>query len=873
MGKSKKAVIAMIVCLLLCGCTLWACNKPSEGDNASKNVAFTAYRQKVTAILRDHGIHVNDVDGTQTNDKKNAGAAYGGARAADGNQTIADAVAADSGKKPDVQSIHNMRDDLFEQTLFVSLYMGDALLNDFGQKDIYGVAVQYGRQYFMLAQKEGKDYVCIYSPDFYAGQDFYMTMCIDYRSASEYSYTFVQYTEDMTEAVYAHGTAQKQFYAVSASTAYAEGNYLYHAASEDDGYSSRLNIASCLESVRSHFTAFSVSDIRAVGTARYELTEEQWQRLNEKYFGQSGDKETVEKGWQFAKVGSVRVAYLYMADGEKTVEIPADCEYVAAEMIVEDEKGAVEELIIPRSVKGVARTHDPVTGEPYTELHAVPASQWILQFRSRAPQGNARALPSVTVHEGSPLFRAGRGHLYTADGALVYLADCPLSSLDLGEYTDDALNDLVYAVREGEYSKLFSQISRLEITLQDLRRNVLFEDLFACLPALRQLTIGGNALQEGDVPSLPVTVFGDLTVTINVVTRQKSGLPDIRFVLDEPHTVNVLVPYVCPVPQIAGADGHVTVQVGIPQDLYEQLFGQVYGGVRVQYASGSLTEQQKQAFAFSVHERSGAPELAAVLQNGDFGASVDVPRAYGLHVTALAVKEAPAAVEIVLHDGIRWLVFEEQTEGLVLRYDGTVEQFENNVRIVCYGSMYSFVLRHADGEKTYTGGFTAPAEELCTITLVYTDAQNAEQRITVPNVRKGVLYETHDLEREISADGSRLYAWSGDDGSVHIFNNSLYPDGDTVYTAVKIRDYRQSFTLTHNDFTVSMEYYWGSDTVEIQSAFYRGANLFVGDNRWDSVVLVSEDKENYFEIQPVFAYAIDNNGYLTVAIADLILRT
>ena len=156
---------------------------------------------------------------------------------------------------------------------------------------------------------------------------------------------------------------------------------------------------------------------------------------------------------------------------------------------------------------------------------------------------------------------------------------------------------------------------------------------------------------------------------------------------------------------------------------------------------------------------------------------------------------------------------------------------------------------------------------------MYTDAQNIEQSITVPNVRKGVLYETYDLEREISADGSRLYAWLGDDGSVHIFNNSLYPDGDTVYTAVKIRDYRQSFTLSHNDFTVSMEYYWGSDTIEIQSAFYRGANLFVGDNRWDSVVLVSEDKENYFEIQPVFAYANDNNGYLTVAIADLILRT
>lgn len=660
--KSRFTVFA-IVCAVVCACLfgLAACGNGSDGtDKASKNAEFVEYRNKIVSILKDNGVYVNDFsDGEQAEKEVKNGAAPVGSkhgaevRQQDGNRNIAEAVSSDGGRTDSIESIISMRDDLFEQSLFSSLYIGDALISYHKRKSFYDIPVKLGfstRQYAKIVKRDGKDTVYVYSPagSMFDDKDIYITASVDFKSAEEYSYTFLQFTEDISYALYVHGNSAKEFYCVSYSENDPGNNYLYYAPDNGKGWMSCVLVKECLDGVRAQFDAVNARDVASTEQYKFEITEKQQEELAEKYFGRASKSDGIMFESDEYNINGKRIAMAYHADGEFIVELPADEEYYLLDnFIVRDGADSVKELIIPGNVIGIVKQNDDKeeSGNFYVETTAVDFSPVL--YRDTAQ--TYAVFTSVTVRGESPLFASGTGHLRDKSGKIIFVADYPLESyypelpivgdvsayknlfgkiteldIELSDYYEHDLGFDEKAQVLGFATKRMTELKTINITSSDKIVNIHAEMLELNLTLNKDATVNVSFDCDGLGARIAVDSASSNTLTLNLLKLPVSNMCLVNIYADN---------------DVANNNVSVTVNTDYSQSMYETVYSHcVFADMKnVNYNYGSGGGDGLDGFTvkmLSLNEFD--PCLTLLMNDADDGSVIDVPSEYmGVKLTEL----------------------------------------------------------------------------------------------------------------------------------------------------------------------------------------------------------------------------------------------
>ncbi|MDE6302820.1 MAG: hypothetical protein K2M36_04470, partial [Clostridia bacterium] len=161
----------------------------------------------------------------------------------------------------------------------------------------------------------------------------------------------------------------------------------------------------------------------------------------------------------------------------------------------------------------------------------------------------------------------------------------------------------------------------------------------------------------------------------------------------------------------------VTVNVEIPEMLFETSNiakpnpdGNSEDTVKIVYAqSPALTDEQKDFFTFAFHNfTDGKTEMTAVSSDKRYSETkrVTMPDKFIYDVTAISLPPS-GNIEIELNANIKYVVKDplQSYEGIsTLIFNGTLEQFKQQVEIISENDDYIFYLQPNDGEKTLFEG-------------------------------------------------------------------------------------------------------------------------------------------------------------------------
>lgn len=549
MKKNFFITMLSLICVLCLSFGLVACGGKNSGntDKSLRNADFVQYRKKITAVIKDNGMHVNDFDSD-----KNARSSSNGVKSAivkefatiseytSDSTGIADAVMSDADKQESIRSIVSMRDELFEQTFFISLMLGDGISNFYNQKKFYNIPVLFEEweQYFDVTNQNGIDYVRCYMPKgFFEDKEMFVVAYIDYTSTSNYTWTFLQYTHDLSNAIYAHGTSAKEFYCVSKANSNSDSNYLLYASDNYVGYESTVqsSVNACFEKVKSYFNMMPQNEMRALINNRHTINAQQQAQLSEKYFGTSSNK---IYGVRFANNGEdilingKKIITEYIArEGERVVELPEDEEYYLFNNFqVIDTSNSVMDLKIPKNIVGiVAENKDDagnLKGDFYAESDVYDLNFSLYCDENNDGNGIFKAFNNFIVESGSPLFGSGAGHLKDKDGKIVFLADYPLETLDF---------DLLKNIDITAYNNLFNNLHDISINLRDFYNSDMgdYDDLSVIERiigvAKKPLNLYLNSYKDESVLensawfSLDLKPANDLTIYIDFKSKNLCG--------------------------------------------------------------------------------------------------------------------------------------------------------------------------------------------------------------------------------------------------------------------------------------------------------------------------------------------------------------
>ncbi len=678
----KKLLTFVLSGLSAIACTLGLAACGGKGDDAEKNEDFASYKKKVVSILQDNGIDVNDTSASKS--KSAAKVAYANS---DGNKLIKDTVLADAGRTDATGSIISMRDDLFEQSLYISLYVGDALVTDFNQKTIYDIPVKidFGadtQQYFKIIKKDNLDYVLAYVPDFYANKDFYVSACVDYTSQTNYSYTFLQYTEDMSEALYAHGNSQKEFYCVSYSESDSHDEYLYYASDDQRGWMSLGDSQKCLNAVKSEFSKFAVGDIKANVNFKHTITQEMFIKLSEKYFGGSGSEKVLGAVYATNSYGNdmllngKKILTRYWAENKSTLKLPTDGQYyLAYDFRVEDYSGKVTELVIPENVSGIAypaKEDGAVYDENYYAVGTADRLRLSLDYIADN-RSDAAVFGKITVEENSPVFKSGTGHLKDKNGNTVYYADYPTEMLDLNEKAETLI----------QFSHLYTAIWDSVTTVNlDIAAQFSCQEIMMRLTALTTVNVTDkNNGQSG----YDVILCFNNEVTVNIEIESTDAeywrASRIELVASNINNARATVNFnrVCPIPDIrldSNAKPSVIINTCMSQLNYQATFGRLpYSGddsVQINYGG----EQGESDFEFAWTDDYGL-KAGLKLSQSFTSKEITVPATFGKFTVESFLLDANIIAErelkLTISDGVR-IEFTAPQEGLT---------FDNRLFVLC----------------------------------------------------------------------------------------------------------------------------------------------------------------------------------------------
>ena len=280
MKKKSFIAIAVALCALICVFSFAGCSKTTAIEE------FNAFKQKVITVLSDNGVDVV-MSGQAAEESKtvvSSTAKYNSVSVVD---KINEIILNDSKVKSDAQGVEEVRQEMYDQALSITLVVGDGMVNNHGADTIYNASVFvdcWWKTYMEFKTSGTLTTINTYSPELdgvcaYAG-----SVYLDFKSKDDYTFVMLLVWGDGRMG-YRYGNAQKQFvyFDYDPQDVYT---YIYCSTKLGEGYISRdTQLAkSCFELVEQQFDGMKVKDYEYLTNQKYTIDEEEWLSLCEKYF-------------------------------------------------------------------------------------------------------------------------------------------------------------------------------------------------------------------------------------------------------------------------------------------------------------------------------------------------------------------------------------------------------------------------------------------------------------------------------------------------------------------------------------------------------------------------------------------------------------
>ncbi len=882
--KRKIAVTLLSAVFTLAGAAgISACAKPGgSGDKSAQNADFVTYRKKVVSVLKDNGIFVNDFD---VGEEKTAQGKTNAVTASyPEHSSVIQQIIMSGNPQEDYEGAKNDRDSIFEQTFYLSLVIGDAISNYYNEKNLYGITVYFEEwnQYFEILKNGDNDIVQCYSPSVGGQSESVITLELEYKNATDYSFTCMQIWDN--QQIYCYGNSAKEYFLVCRDTGVDNNNFIRYMPAENTGYfcDSLEAVNACYELIKDSIKAVDQAPIKAIkDEVKYSLTPEQSQNTLDKYFKNTGSGGVERHGVEYSEINGKKVAIGYFAKGENRIEIPGDVQYISNRFTVEDNEGTVTELYIPASVKAVINMENGETA---------PSSEFYLDVYD-IKANNLKILTGVTVENGSTLFMPGTGHLKSPEGEYVYFSNCPLD-----EFTTDMVTDkLLNALHEGNYSRLFTNITELTLNLCEdvIKMNAVYEYVLPAMQSLTTLNLYGDFTRYTNIDTVRIELNNSVVVNCefecNWNQYDRSPAPALAFIRNRGNSATVNLKGLSRVDAVNSDGATVIVNSDAPEYLYTALsvpLPSTDENVTVNFSNDGLTPEQVDIFTFKPNTRSDGINLTAVLNYNISEVTATVPDKLGVTVNALEIRNT-LANRIELNPSLKYILIEDENHerAITLKYNGTKEQFERDIQIICYVDNYTYTLEYDGGSEIISGMFNVPDEELCTVTVNF-----GGETLVFDHIRKN-----NELNLDIILDGEAVkglledgatYAWLGDDSSVTPVYHDVYytdlgkvtPAGDTAYTLVKLKaepDGTQLINIDNGEISGTLIINWLSGYAYTESGLlYKGDTYFQSDNiklTQENIFYCDSKDNDPVTGEPVgqkkltvkFKIIVDADGYLT----------
>ena len=277
--KFIVTIIAVALCALICAFSFAGCSKPSGVEE------FSAFKQKVITVLKDNGINIVENQDSKTEGAKvSLTAKYVSTNSVEQMNSI---VLSDSDVVSNSIRVDEVRQEMYEQALFIPLVVGDGMVNNHNADTIYNTSVLvdcWWKSYMEFKTSGTVTTINLYAPASdddcaYAGEVY-----LDYTSKDDYTFLMLVVYED-GRIGYRYGNSQKQFVYLDydPQDTYSE---IYCSAKVGEGYISQdaKVVKNCFELVKSQFVDMKVDDYKYLTNQKYTIDEQEWVSLCAKYF-------------------------------------------------------------------------------------------------------------------------------------------------------------------------------------------------------------------------------------------------------------------------------------------------------------------------------------------------------------------------------------------------------------------------------------------------------------------------------------------------------------------------------------------------------------------------------------------------------------
>ncbi len=734
----KKNLLALLSVILAAVClfALAACNNNDNDDKSFNNIEFSEYREKVISVLKDNDIFVNDI-GENGKTKRSAVSSDASAAPAaypENADSIHDIIM--SGNPiSDYESVKSDRDSIFEQSLYISLIIGDALSNYHNVTSFYNIPVYFEiwNQYFEIVKKGNSDLVRVYTPANESNEDTVLTMELRYNSVSDYSFTCIQI--EGAQTIYAYGNSAKRYVRITKdirSDLQGVDSGIYYIPSDGEGYivTDADVVDRCYNMIKDETETIDKKPIIDIkDKVKYTVTSAQGTQTMSKYFGNDKGQET---GIQFdgsEKFNGKKVAIAYVADESSTVELPDNEEYyISSNFNVWDSHGNVNELVIPQNVLGFVAQRG--NGYIAAELDNIHLGIYVDLYNNG--NGTYEIFDKFTVKDGSPFFKSGEGHLYTTSGQVICVADYPLEQFDLDILS--ATSDYI-----DSYKNLFKKIERIDIDTDKLYNpeyddfsNIrIIEKAIQSAPNLSDITIASKRATSDRQAyfSLEVEPRKNINISLDVSGNTVVAL-NFKNTAQTAKTVAITVenlPRNCQGSIQLYYTGNISASVSL--DMTEQYYNAFYykciysenKNIPYNFKSAGAEESGFNGMNITPSLRDSL-ELAVKIDSVENGAEIRVPNAYcGADITEVQLNcdvFGDKTAKVYLPKNISSMSFytmnptEEQyndfyigtlqNPNLTLAYSGTYEQFGYLYLRHLEGRTLSFTVQCSDGTHSFT---------------------------------------------------------------------------------------------------------------------------------------------------------------------------
>lgn len=488
--KKKYLWLALAATLTLAAC--------GGGKNPVKNAEFEEFSSQVSAVMYDIGLKSTPPEtaaptAKQSGLKQGGDAAIMSATDEDTYENNSSQIWSLIGSLSSVEEydVLNAYQDVFEQSFYIPLIMGDALRTYYEVEKFYGVSAKSPWEQYVRTDKDGtKKTTFVYTP---AGEiwdkETFIVMQLDFRSKDDYSVQCKQFSVDYSYRMFAYLNSDGKFLQVSNEPSNAQNSYIIYSEDGIFGYRSTQSSAVALELLQDEFLEVDQADVRSIkANAKYSVDEKKWQEISKAYFENTAP--TIVYYHWLDEAQTILQGYTCHEPTEEIV-VPARARYLFHDFFIDMDEGIAEpkKLILPKTVVGV-KGYDPNTPENAPAQYVdVPVSELKVSVEYYVP------LQEIVVEDGSTIFQSGSGHLKDKHGNVLTFVNAasPSPELDLVQFVQ---NRQIHVDRL-EYYPLFCQsIQKLVCKSDDfgeafMELSVIIES--RAFPNLTEVDIACNA--------------------------------------------------------------------------------------------------------------------------------------------------------------------------------------------------------------------------------------------------------------------------------------------------------------------------------------------------------------------------------------------